>query len=300
MMRLLAKNNRIAKRYKLIHKVGSGSFGEVWQATDKLEGNVAKIVKIINKYVGGSGPRDILYDNEIEFFKYCHDAPNIPTLFHHFSHVGFNVLVMSEEGQNLREVAKRSPGSFSLNNLIRIAYQIGSTLCFIHDKSFIHRDLKAENVLVSLKNKVCKMVLIDFGNAVRFKDVNGNELPEFNDGFDYTHCTHKSINVLLGISHTQNDDWASLVYLLLEMHGVTWGSRTGEMFMNKVEFEANPTEILVDKMLWIHKMYQDSVELNMGRENNKQIMDNLAKARENFDCESDIVFEMVGGAVKII
>lgn len=178
---------------------------------------------------------------------------------------------MSEEGQNLREVAKRSPGSFSLNNLIRIAYQIGSTLCFIHDKSFIHRDLKAENVLVSLKNKVswkynteniysdyfqvCKMVLIDFGNAVRFKDVNGNELPEFNDGFDYTHCTHKSINVLLGISHTQNDDWASLVYLLLEMHGVTWGSRTGEMFMNKVEFVSFlTTGFFINKILLFRKL----------------------------------------------
>ncbi|CCD68080.1 Protein kinase domain-containing protein [Caenorhabditis elegans] len=71
MMSLLVKDRLLAKQYKLTTKIGAGDVGQVWQCTDRLDENKLKIVKIINKYVGGVGPKDDSFANEVEFYKKC-------------------------------------------------------------------------------------------------------------------------------------------------------------------------------------------------------------------------------------
>lgn len=84
--------------------------------------------------------------------------------------------------------------------------------------------------------QVCTLKLIDFGKAIRIKDQNGNQLPGHQDGIDYSRCSQHSVNVILGIAPTQNDDWSSLVYLLMKMRGFSWGDTAEEMLDLKVQF----------------------------------------------------------------
>ncbi|CCD69879.1 non-specific serine/threonine protein kinase [Caenorhabditis elegans] len=204
---------------------------------------------------------------------------------------------MSMEGCNLRDIGKQTPGRLSFNNLMRVAYTLGNTLCYIHDRGFIHRDLKADNVVVTFSNEVCTLKLIDFGKAIRIKDQNGNQLPGHQDGIDYSRCSQHSVNVILGIAPTQNDDWSSLVYLLMKMRGFSWGDTAEEMLDLKVQFENDPKDMIAQDMMWMRQIYRNAVNEDMGRENNRGIVDKLVQAHEHFDFQSMIEYIIVDGHV---
>ena len=47
--------------------------------------------------------------------------------------------------------------------------QILSSISYLHDKGFVHRDLKAENLLFENKSEDANLKLIDFGVSTNFK-----------------------------------------------------------------------------------------------------------------------------------
>jgi calcium-dependent protein kinase len=47
--------------------------------------------------------------------------------------------------------------------------QILSSVSYLHDKGFVHRDLKAENLLFENKSEDANLKLIDFGVSTNFK-----------------------------------------------------------------------------------------------------------------------------------
>lgn len=44
--------------------------------------------------------------------------------------------------------------------------QLAQAIAYLHDTGFIHRDIKGDNVLVSLLNDENRAVLIDFGKCI--------------------------------------------------------------------------------------------------------------------------------------
>ena len=56
------------------------------------------------------------------------------------------------------------------DRLRSVAYSIGEGLKYLHDKGIVHRDIKAENILMSDKSDESVPIIADFGYARRIAD----------------------------------------------------------------------------------------------------------------------------------
>jgi len=66
------------------------------------------------------------------------------------------------DGKNLKEVLA-SDEIFSINEILRIFYEAGKGLEYIHGYGIVHKDVKPENILISNDRKIVKIT--DFGLA---------------------------------------------------------------------------------------------------------------------------------------
>jgi serine/threonine protein kinase len=144
--------------YKILEKLGEGGMGVVYKAQDlKLDRLVA--LKFLPSHV-------TVDDNErARFFQEARSAallnhPNICTIYG-----------IHEEGEQpfieMEFVDGKTIGSLNLASVkietsISYAIQIGDALQEAHSKGIVHRDIKADNIMVNSKNQVKVM---DFGLA---------------------------------------------------------------------------------------------------------------------------------------
>ena len=156
-------HEKIKKSYSLNSKIGEGSFGKVFEATDKLGKKYA--IKCINKKKIIKG--QLLY-NEIKMgIKMKH--PNIVGIKEIYEEMNKIFLVMEYcEGGDLFNYIVNSPqGKLDEKNTINIIIQILDALNYLHNEVKIcHRDLKLENCLVRNNGQNQPFIkLIDFGTA---------------------------------------------------------------------------------------------------------------------------------------
>ncbi|MDH3252172.1 MAG: serine/threonine-protein kinase, partial [Ignavibacteria bacterium] len=145
--------------YKILEKLGEGGMGVVYKAHDeKLDRMVA--LKFLPHH---------LTVNEAEQTRFLQEAraaatlnhPHVCTIFDIKEEGGQQFIVMEfVEGTTLRETIERSP--LGLNDGIGCAIQIGDALQEAHTKGIVHRDVKAENIMVNAKKQIKVM---DFGLA---------------------------------------------------------------------------------------------------------------------------------------
>ena len=160
-----AFHEKIKKSYSLNSKIGEGSFGKVFEATDKEGKKYA--IKYINKKKIIKG--QLLY-NEIKMgIKMKH--PNILGIKEIYEEMNKIFLVMEycEGGDLFNYIIKNPQGKLDDKNTINIIIQILDALNYLHNEVKIcHRDLKPENMLIKNNgngNNKPIIKLIDFGTA---------------------------------------------------------------------------------------------------------------------------------------
>ncbi len=143
--------------YRILEKLGEGGMGVVYKAHDlDLDRFVA--LKFLPAHVSAGG------DTQARFFQEVKAAaalnhPNICTIYGVERHEGQMFIAMEYlDGGTLRD---RIPYS-KPEDAINAAIQIGEALQEAHAKGIVHRDIKADNIMVTSKGQVKVM---DFGLA---------------------------------------------------------------------------------------------------------------------------------------
>ncbi len=151
---------KVISHYKILEKLGEGGMGVVYKAQDtKLDRFVA--LKFLPAHVAKSE------QEKTRFFQEAKSAsalnhPNVCTIYGIDEADEMQFIEMElVDGVTLREkVAVSSPLSFK--QVTEYGIQIAEALQEAHSKGIIHRDIKAENIMVNSKDQIKVM---DFGLA---------------------------------------------------------------------------------------------------------------------------------------
>src|SRR5512136_1116666 len=143
--------------YKILEKLGEGGMGIVYKAEDlKLTRTVA--LKFLPHGLDAHEPERARFLQEARAAAIL-NHPNICTIHEIADADGQQFIVMEYvEGKTLREIVPVK----KTQDAITYAIQISEALQEAHSKGIVHRDIKAENIMVNSKNQVKVM---DFGLA---------------------------------------------------------------------------------------------------------------------------------------
>lgn len=167
-----------AHNYKLIKELGSGTFGEIWLATDPKGKYVA--IKFMDAYQIEGYHYTVL--NEIAY-PLSLDHPNI-VKYHTIlgpestestgSDLDLNMdadqiigVTMDIANGDLRSLIFNDKSLLD-DNFIDVAYQLADAVAYLTSHNIIHRDLKDTNILYTkcTSSSKIKVTIIDFGLAI--------------------------------------------------------------------------------------------------------------------------------------
>lgn len=220
---------RVGGRYKLRHKIGSGSFGDIYLANN-VQTNEEVAVKMEDSR---SKYPQLIYEAKI--LHALQGSSGIPTLLWFGQEGDYNILVMDLLGQNLEELFILCSNKMSIKTGLMLADQLLSIMEFIHSRGFIHRDLKPENLLMGLGKQSNFVNFIDFGLSKRFRDSKTLQHIPYRENKQLTGTArYASINTHRGIEQSRRDDLESLGYVLIYLlkGGLPWQSLKAK---NKLE-----------------------------------------------------------------
>jgi eukaryotic-like serine/threonine-protein kinase len=145
--------------YKILEKLGEGGMGVVYKAHDtKLNRDVA--IKFLPAHVSKAGVERERFLQEAQAAASI-NHPNI-CVIHEINDDADQPYIVMEyvDGSTIR--TKLENGPFTVDEAIRYGIQIGEALQEAHNKGIVHRDIKADNVIINSKGQAKVM---DFGLA---------------------------------------------------------------------------------------------------------------------------------------
>ena len=153
-------DQQILKRFKIIREIGSGAYGIVFEALDKVTHQKVALKKIFGAFRNSTDSQRTF--REITFLKQLRGHTHIVELYNVFKAQNNNDLYVSFEilESNVHSVIRAN----ILEDVHKrfIIYQLLVALKYIHSRRLIHRDLKPANLLINSDSSV---KLCDFGLA---------------------------------------------------------------------------------------------------------------------------------------
>lgn len=222
--------SQVERDYDTTDRLGKGTFGEVHKAVHKSTGTVVALKMIFLHNEKEGFPVTAL--REIEILQ-CLDHPNVVPLLEMSVNRGNRALrkrfgaymVMPYMEHDLAGLLDNPFVKLSLAQMKFYMRQILEGVNYIHQKLFLHRDIKAANLLID--NKGC-VKIADFGLARRYFDAPPTVLGsgERHSSRRYTSMVvtrwYRAPELILGDSHYTT---------AIDMWGV--GCIFGEMFRHK-------------------------------------------------------------------
>ena len=194
--------NLINNKYKIIEKLGSGCFGEIYKGENiRTQEKVAiKVEPIANNLK--------LLKNESVVYQYLVGTPGVPNVKWFGKDTVNYYMVLNLLGDSLQTLLNFKK-SFSLKLVLQIGLQIIFILKSIHDKELVHRDIKPDNFLLGNNERNKKQIyIIDFGFC---KSVTNTKKTTGLIGS----LTYASLNAHNHIELSYRDDLESLGYMLI-------------------------------------------------------------------------------------
>ncbi|XP_065157725.1 MAPK/MAK/MRK overlapping kinase-like isoform X1 [Atheta coriaria] len=138
-------------KYKIIQKIGEGSFSEVLKCEDRATKQLYA-AKILKKFFTGSN--DVLYCAEIIAMQKLNKHPNVLYMHDYFFEKGSGKLIFIFElmDMSMYEFMKSRKRSIPEARVKNYLYQILKGLDYLHRHGLFHRDIKPENILVKVQN----------------------------------------------------------------------------------------------------------------------------------------------------
>jgi casein kinase 1 len=205
---------KVGKNFKIIRKIDEGAFGEIYQAINtKTNLEVAVKVEPIN-----SDHPQLIY--ECKLYNYLHNDSTvidkgIPNVYYCSTEGDYNVLVMDLMGPSLESLFNQTLRKFSLKTVLMLIDQMIQRIEYIHNRNFIHRDIKPDNFCVGFNKTSHKIFILDFGLAKRYIQRDGKHIP-YREGKNLTGTArYASINTHLGIEQACRDDMESIGYVCM-------------------------------------------------------------------------------------
>jgi serine/threonine protein kinase len=157
--RRLAIGQRLG-RYQIIKHLGTGGMGEVYLASDNsLDRLVA--LKILSGDLAHDKRRMHRFQQEARMVSSL-NQPNILTIFEFGETESLHFLASEYvEGKTLRQYLGKK--RLRLDEVLDISLQICAALEAAHEARIVHRDIKAENVMIRHRDHLVKV--LDFGLA---------------------------------------------------------------------------------------------------------------------------------------
>ena len=227
---------RIASKYRVGRKIGSGSFGDIYLAIN-IQTNEQVAVKL--EKVHTAHPQ-LLYESRL--YRLFQGEIGIPALYWYGVDGSNNVLVMELLGPSLEDILQSHKGKLSLKLVLLLADQMLTRIEYMHSKNFLHRDIKPDNFLIGVGNKTNIVYVIDFGLAKKFRDSKTNLHIPYREGKSMTGTArYASLNTSLGIEQARRDDIEGLGFVLLYLlrGSLPWqglpGNTKTEKYRNIIE-----------------------------------------------------------------
>ncbi|XP_017010005.2 casein kinase I [Drosophila takahashii] len=152
----------VAGKYRLISRIGKGSFGELYRAEGLKYGE-----KVAIKLEDAAVKYPLLY-REARIYEVLRGGVGIPHVRHFGTEGVYNVMVMDLLGPTLEDLLNLCARSFTLKTTLMLADQILVRVELLHRKCFLHRDIKPDNFLMGLGRYRTQVFMIDFGLAKKY------------------------------------------------------------------------------------------------------------------------------------
>ena len=202
-------------KYKTIKKLGEGSFGKVYKA--EYNGEYYAL-----KFESRARNKSLL-EMESTIMAYL-QGPNIPFI-KSFGYSGdYNLLVMQYMDKSLEDIFHIRK-TFSIKTTAMIGFQLIGVLHFIHDKNFIHRDVKPDNCVIGSDELNENLYLIDFGLAKKYRSSRTLQQYPMTKKKKLTGTArYASIHALEGYEQSRRDDMEAVGYVMayLLRGGLPW------------------------------------------------------------------------------
>eukprot|EP00164_Ancoracysta_twista_P002583 GFYU01003438.1.p1 GENE.GFYU01003438.1~~GFYU01003438.1.p1 ORF type:complete len:595 (+),score=132.55 GFYU01003438.1:62-1846(+) len=205
--------------FSVDRKLDNGAFGTVYAGTNKSSGQPVAI-----KVEGESevekpriySPEDPPFEWQV--YEAVGGLPGFPALHYTGFEGVLAVMVIDLLGHSLRDLMVKCDGRFTAEVTATIAYQLVGNMEHLHNKGFVHGDVKPENIMAGLPGTPNDKLLyfVDLGLASRWKSTYGTHncyhqrIGRFNGTRRYA-----SIHAHLGRAPARRDDLESLGYVLI-------------------------------------------------------------------------------------
>jgi casein kinase 1/casein kinase 1 epsilon len=207
-------DHKISNNFKLVRKLGSGAFGEIFQG---INSKTNQEVAIKFEDINTKHPQ-LFY--EAKLYQYLQRDPSsigkgIPQVHYCTTEGKYNIMVMDLLGPSLEDLFNACNRKFSLKTVLMLGEQMLARIEFIHSKLILHRDIKPDNFVIGQGKMQHKVYMIDFGLAKKYQDRDGKHIP-YREGKSLTGTArYASINTHLGIEQGRRDDLECVGYVLL-------------------------------------------------------------------------------------
>ncbi|HXA17284.1 MAG TPA: serine/threonine-protein kinase [Thermoanaerobaculia bacterium] len=222
-------NGQSVAQYRILSELGAGGQGTVYKALDTKLGRTIALKLLPPEMASIDDTTRKRFRREAQLASSL-DHPNICTVHDLIDADGASFIVMQfVAGQTVRQLVGGRP--LEVRTALRIAIQVCDALAAAHSQGIIHRDIKAQNIIVSESGQAR---ILDFGLAKLIGD--GTEVRDQTEltalGSPYGTPTYAAPEQSRGEKVDHRADIFSTGVLLYEMLSGTWP------FQGKNAFEA--------------------------------------------------------------